>query len=110
MLTVRVWAVSWYFSSTVELESDDTCIVQIPEKRYYRFWYYHGFTEFRNFFEAKRLVIAILLKTKPGICKPNQWKRSKHSNRTVNSQAFVKTAINSNITVFLYTIYQAQPY
>ena len=50
--------------------------------------------------EEKSLVLA----------KPiaNQWKRSKHSNRTVNPQGFVKTVINSDIVVFFYMIYQAQ--
>ena len=51
----------------------------------------------RNSFEAIRLVIAILLKTKAsGTCKS---KRLKHPNRTVNLQAFAKTAINSNFSI-----------
>jgi len=45
------------------------------------------------------IVIAILLNLV--LAKPNQWKRSKLFNRTV------KTAINSNIAVFCYTIYRA---
>ena len=39
------------FSSTMVLESDDTCIVLIPVKRYYRFRYYRGFILSRNSFE-----------------------------------------------------------
>ena len=39
-----------YLGSTTVLESDDTCIIQIPEKRYYRFWYYRGFTKSGNSF------------------------------------------------------------
>ena len=59
--------VSRYFSSTAVLESDDTCIVV---NRYYRFRYYRYFTVSRNSFEARivilrMIVIAILLKTKP---------------------------------------------
>ena len=57
-------AVSRYFCNTVVLESDDTCIVYISVKRYYRCWYYRGFTVSRNSFEARRLVVALLLKTK----------------------------------------------
>ena len=40
--------------------------------------------------EDKRLVLA----------NPNKLKRSNHPNRTVNPQAFVKTAINRNIAFF----------
>ena len=47
--------------------------------------------------EGKSLVLTI----------PNKWKRFKHPNRTVNPQAFVNTAINSNIEVFFHTIYRA---
>ena len=41
------------------------------------------------------------------VAKPNKRKRSKRSNRTVNPQAFVRTAISSNIAVFFYMIYRA---
>ena len=75
---------------------------------YYRFWYYRYFTMPRNFWgkkisnsyttEDKSLVLA----------KPNQRKRSKHPNRTVNPQAFLKTVINGNIVHrIFYTIYRA---
>ena len=77
--------------------------------RYYRFRYYRGFTVSRNSFEARRIVIATLLKTNVWylLAKPNQRKRLKHPNRAVNLQVFVKTAINSNIMVFFHTIYRA---
>ena len=38
------YTVSRYFSSTAILKSDDTCIVLISVKRYYRFQYNHCFT------------------------------------------------------------------
>ena len=43
------------------------------------------------------------------LAKPNQRKRSKHPNRTVNSQAFVKTTIKKLIVISRYfsMIYQA---
>ena len=55
--TMYGWAVSRYFSNTVVLELDDTCIVLISVERYYRFRYYHSFT-------VSRIAITILLKTK----------------------------------------------
>ena len=74
-------------------------------KQYYRFWLYCGFTVSRKFFEGRRLVIAVLLKTKPGTCKTKSMKRSKHPNRTVNLQALKTTKIV--ISQFFYTIYRA---
>ena len=56
--------------------------------------------------EARRLVIAIEDKSLV-LATPKQRKRLKHLNRTVNPQAFVKTLINRDILVSLYTIYQA---
>ena len=77
-------------------------------KRYYRFRYYRGFTVSRNSFEARRNSNNYTIEDKSLLlAKPNQWKRSKHPNRTVNPQVLVKTAINSIIAVFFYTIYRA---
>ena len=60
----------------------------------------------KTLFEAKRLVIAILLMKNAWYLQTKSTKRLKHPNRTVNLQAFVKIAINSNITAFFYTIYR----
>ena len=57
---------------------------------YYRFQYYRGFTLSRNSFEARRVVLAILLKTKARYLQNQINKKSKHLNRTVNLQAFEK--------------------
>ena len=58
-----------------------------------------------NSFEARRLVVAILLKTKAWYLQNQINERSKLSNITVSPQAFVKTVINNNIYgFFLYDI------
>ena len=48
-----------------------------------------------NSYEARRLVIANTEGKSLVLAKPNQRKRSKRSNSTVNPQAFVKTMISS---------------
>ena len=75
-------------------------------KQHYRFRYYRGTTVTKNSFEARRIVIATLLKTKVWYMQNQINERSKHPNRTVNPQVFITTAKNSNIAVFLYMIYQ----
>ena len=82
--------------SVFGIESDDMCIYCLNfSEAILSFsvllWFYH---------EARRLVMAILLKTKAWYLQNQTNEKMKHPNKTVNSQAFVKTAISSNITVF----------
>ena len=64
----------------------------------------------RNSSEARRNSNSYTIQDKNLVlAKPNQLKRLKHPNRTVNPQVFVKTAINSNIAVFFYTTKIAIP-
>ena len=61
-----ILAIAWYWNETLG-------IIKISEKQYYRIWYYRGVTVSGNYFEAKRLVIAIPLKIKSLVlAKPNQ--------------------------------------
>jgi len=61
-----------------------------------------------NSFEYREIGITYTTEDKSLVLgEPNQWKRLKIPNRTVNPQAFVKSTINSNIADFCYTIYQA---
>ena len=62
---------------------------------------YRGFIVSRNSFGRPRTNNSYTTEDKSLVlAKQNQRKRSKHSNRTVNLQAFVKTEINNNTSVF----------